>query len=304
MFGPATRIADCYRSMAEQIVDLCRSLPEDTNANHYHLWHPPQDRPHILGSGDHPWLLNPETAYHQKVSAAISQLSYSKGQNPKSTLVFPGVVICSQDTIRVIENVNQAKHDFKEAVLIAKAQNSKIQDKHITEMVESRWPGVREIFSKSGFGTICLKQAYRPIHYFSATEKASFQFYLKEKTSSLRVRAEDEIKGLDRKKLLMGDAEKAVLTKKLAAAGQILSKVGNRCTVITANVLLDDAIRSQVAGVLPIFVALPSSGVLRVDFSSLERNIEDSKRKNAPPRAINPKPFGTLTGFTLHSRLS
>lgn len=305
-YGVATEIISSYKSLAEAIANLSASVNADYAAGMPQtLWAPPQEKLHFLGAGGHPWLLANDLSPPQMVSAALSQLSYpEKRADPRSTLIFPGVVLCSPDTIDQVINLNESKAAFKKAVLAAKNENSKFRDSDVTELLDRSCPGVRQILSSSGLGTMCLKHAYRPVHSFTAKDSAVFQFYFKVKTSSRRVSVTDEIRDLDKRKLLLGDEEKAVLIQKLTAAGQVFSKVGNKCSVVTANVLLDGTRRTQATGVLPIFIAMPTSGELTVNFTSLDNASADTPKKKIPARAINPKSFGHLAGFTLHSRLA
>lgn len=306
-FGYASQIVDGYKAMREALDYLVAAYEQDVTAGlPAHLWNPEPQHFQILGvgaNGDHPWLREALAEPQIKVAQAVKQLAYIPGQDPKTTLVFPGVVVASAATLRRVQALNVAKQGFKEAVQLAKAANSKIKDDHITDMLTAGCQAAREVFSTGGFGTICLKQAYRPVHAFTATESAVFQFYLKDKTSSQKVTAADEIRNLEKRKFLMGDTERAVVEKKIAAVGDVFTKIGGKSTIVAVNVLLDRTVRSQPAGVLPIFVAVPSSAKLRVDFSSLEKPRDANNRKVQPPRAINPMPFGAIPGFSLHARL-
>ncbi|MFZ0219550.1 MAG: hypothetical protein WAL30_05025 [Candidatus Aquirickettsiella sp.] len=89
-----------------------------------------------------------------KVVAALGNFGPTQGLSPQETFKCPGVVAGTQQTLMLIDNVNQAKNTFKKRV--RDYQQTTQQD--ITKFV-------RDTLARAGYPGIKLKQVFRHIIY-------------------------------------------------------------------------------------------------------------------------------------------
>ena len=111
----------------------------------------------------------------QKLFDITNQIEYYDSQDPKETVIYPGIIGSSLDTIEQIHTINNCKIEFKEAIQNLKKLKIKNTDPVLTEefdkifsLSETDEKNKREINTKktlkrNGLARLNLKQCYRTI---------------------------------------------------------------------------------------------------------------------------------------------
>lgn len=113
-------------------------------------------------------LPTPSTATDRhNIMSFIAQCEYLDHQKPRDILVGAGLVAASKETLEAIAQLNQAKNNFKVAVLALKAAKIPVSDPFLTEHFEQtldkRPSIITQTLSKIGLARLHLKQCYRSI---------------------------------------------------------------------------------------------------------------------------------------------
>ncbi len=99
--------------------------------------------------------------------AALSQLEYADQQEPRETLVCPGFIGASQETIDLAQQLNEAKDIFKQAVLRLRQAKGSLKDLNFndqnTQNNHARNSQLSSSLQKMGLSRLHLKQCYRKI---------------------------------------------------------------------------------------------------------------------------------------------
>lgn len=101
------------------------------------------------------------------IMALIQQCEYLDHQKPRDILVGAGLVAASADTLRAIQQLNQAKDNFKMAILALKAAKIPTTDPYLTthfeQALDKRPAMTTQTLRKLGLPRLHLKQCYRKI---------------------------------------------------------------------------------------------------------------------------------------------
>ncbi len=97
-----------------------------------------------------------------KAARLYQQLWYTEDQEGRDTVTCPGLLGVSTATLAAARDCNQAKDEFKHAVLALKNHN-KAQTDHLLETLHKRHHAVAQTMQRMGAARLNLKQAYRHI---------------------------------------------------------------------------------------------------------------------------------------------
>lgn len=131
-------IIQAYEALIDCLNQLCRHLYDELT--HYPVWVMKEE----AFVADRDFLI-----YALKKFDADTELS------PQATWACPGAVACTQSTIELVDQVNQAKDHLK--------QQSQAYKKLFTNHQPSQTP--RDILEANGYGHLKMKQVYRHIRY-------------------------------------------------------------------------------------------------------------------------------------------
>lgn len=117
------------------------------------------------------WLQDIENNTRTTAYKLIAQLEYYDAQDPKETIVHPGVIGSSRETLIAINEVNLAKDSFKKHMVELKNAKIKINDPEIItrfeavfhESLKKRNISASQALRKTGLSRLNLKQCYRHI---------------------------------------------------------------------------------------------------------------------------------------------
>jgi len=120
------------------------------------------------------WVFDPNTGrLHQgidareKSCAVIGALEYADGQKSHETITLPGVLGASAATMQMTESLNQAKHDFQQAMMAMKELTIVIETYDVHQkLIQKRVPLAKYTLEKMGRGRLHRFQTYRLVKYF------------------------------------------------------------------------------------------------------------------------------------------
>lgn len=114
--------------------------------------------------------IQPHSTTRQQACTLLGQLEYLDLQQPREILVGAGIIAASQPTITAIQALNEAKNNFKQAML--KLRAAKIATSHdlltdnFEKLLMERVPDLKAAMSRMGLARLHLKQCYRKIPFF------------------------------------------------------------------------------------------------------------------------------------------
>jgi hypothetical protein len=241
----------------------------------------------------HPWYntaLKLFTSYEdlERALIGISDIWFDDAANPRRTFDFPGIILCSHETLSLVDAVNDAKSSFKQRVLELKAKYKDLTDSDIESellMREGEWTSletVKQAFNQAGLARICTKQVYRKIPSIKEPGLLRAKYYHNPKRPSRPRTVAQQLEKFHAK------VKKGETTQDLIEAIEVLKNMDptiviserqNSNEIITVNIKLADTSSNkgstkwtQVTGVLPVFcLGEPSFDVKQiVDFTSLD----------------------------------
>lgn len=115
------------------------------------------------------WLAPPckPTDARQLAFKAISQLEYTEQQASKATLQQPGIVGASKESLRLIEQINNNKDQFKQVMQTLKKTENKVIIEQLNTLLDAelnkRNLQHKAILRRTGLARLNLKQCYRHI---------------------------------------------------------------------------------------------------------------------------------------------
>jgi len=117
--------------------------------------------------GSHEPLLEFPSNPRKAAVIAFLQLTFLEGQEPKETIVLPGVLAASRKTIDLAHDVNKEKSKFKNVMTRLKQENGQTLEATIKSMLFEEYRKrdyVRKTVLKSiSLSRLSLKQSYRKI---------------------------------------------------------------------------------------------------------------------------------------------
>lgn len=109
-----------------------------------------------------------------KLIIILNQIEYHDAQDPKETVIYPGIIAASKETIDQISIINNCKSEFKEAIQNLKKLKIKNSDPVLTDEFNKvfysfednknkREFNTQSTLKRNGLARLNLKQCYRTI---------------------------------------------------------------------------------------------------------------------------------------------
>lgn len=107
----------------------------------------------------------------ERTSYVLNQLDYLDDQGPKEILICAGFIGASEDTLKLVNQINEIKSRFKASVLALKSEKIHIHDDHFIQEFNQNMAlkssNTRALFKQMGCARLHLKQCYRLIPILS-----------------------------------------------------------------------------------------------------------------------------------------
>jgi len=318
----AIELVSLFKDVLQAQQKLIKGLRQDAKKGYpIKTWRPKNRSLQEFGQGKHPWE-NARLNNLQRVEHAISGIEFTEEQDRQGTLVFPGVVACSEETLNLVITVNEARNVLKNRIAAGRQINQALRAENVPEALSRRGyehminttildqPGVKELIKNSQFSRVCLKQIYRPIPYVDVMGATVIRLYEKEKQSSRSMVAAKVITHLKEEAHLSKSALKFAKEEiSRLDKHQKVAVLGSRSIIIGANIKTTDT-EGQVhrlsrAGVLPIFCLWDKSQARpRINFESLEGNpgkqlLSGSRARNKAGNHISDEQVADINGRSI-----
>jgi hypothetical protein len=232
----------------------------------------------------------------QQVSILLKQVEYLDDQEPREILVGAGILAASARTLEALQALNDAKKDFKTAMLKLRAAKVATGDEHLSQNFEDllpqREPGLTSTMQRMGLARIHLKQCYRTVPFFKqrpnklawtwANTRSIKKISIAEAELMLTKHSRDA--GIERQlKLLQGldPNEKLAIIQELAPH-------------LRANIVMpsaDGTQRIMVKGPVPIFYLMNDNAALPDFTPPGSKRGKDKERIIRKDVKIDPEPF-------------
>lgn len=235
--------------------------------------------------------------------AALTRLEFFDEQPAAETLVLPGLVGSSSDTLLATNAVNTAKDALKDSVLTLRRLNIDIDrdpalNAALQQELTARPPLVNEALRRYGLRRLALKQCYRHIPVLSARPKSL-------RWTWARTRAITRITVSQAEQMLsqLGDGlhiQRQLLRLTELPKSEVLAQVQDCAPHLRANVVYETplgatrAVRQMINAPLPVLFPAEPGEPLPLgweDFKlSVDRN-EKPNRKRRNDQRLDPEPF-------------
>lgn len=238
----------------------------------------------------------PHATARQQACILMQQLEYLDSQQPREILVGAGIIAASNETILALQELNNAKNIFKQAILRFKA--AKIATDHdlisqnFETLLSQRDPSLATNLRRMGLSRIHLKQCYRKIpYYLLRPNKISWTWA---NTRSIKRISVPEAETLLRKHTQDAGIERQIKLLQGLDPNQKLAIIQDLAPHLRANLVFPDGCgtkRAMVKGPVPIFYLVDD------DFTLPEFTPPGIKRGRNKERVvrndvkINPEPF-------------
>ncbi len=227
----------------------------------------------------------------------ISQLEYLPKQAPREILLCVGFLGANPPTIDALHALNQAKLQFKKAMLTLKAAKVPLHDPYLTETMENilgqRPEQTRLLLKKMGLARLHLKQCYRLIPtLLKAPTKLSWTWantraikrisqeealqLLKKKGSDLGIQRQME------KVLALPKEEKLAIVQELAPHLRTNLVFGDKASGIE---------RRMIKGSLPVFFPANEMTAMPAFKPPKIKQIKNIHRQSRTDQKLDPEPF-------------
>lgn len=244
------------------------------------------------------WLQDGPSSYfsqlphRERAYAVLSALEYEDTQAPKEILICPGIIASSYDTLRIVEALNQAKHHFKQMVLMLKKEKLKLNDKTFVTALESRLSkredGTSKALKKMGLARLHLKQCYRSVPIL--TEAPLKITWTWAHTRSIRKISKEQAKALLSKRVQDVGIENQLRNLEPLSHSEPLALVQELAPHLRANILFSDQRRLMIKGPIPIFYPATSS-IHPIFKPPGQKKEKDKERLIRADLQIDPEPF-------------
>lgn len=238
----------------------------------------------------------PQASIRQKACVLMQQLEYLDTQQPREILVGAGIIAASNETILALQELNNAKNTFKQAMLKFKAAkiatDHDILSENFEDILAQRDPSFASNLRRMGLSRIHLKQCYRKIpYYLLRPNKISWTWA---NTRSIKKISVQEAETLLRKHTQDAGIERQIRLLQGLDQSETLAIIQDLAPHLRANLVFPDGCntkRAMVKGPVPIFYLLEGNITLP-EFTppgiKRGRNKERMVRKDVK---INPEPF-------------
>jgi hypothetical protein len=227
----------------------------------------------------------------------IAQLEYLPKQAPREILICVGFLGASQTTLEVLATLNQAKRQFKQAMLALKAAKVPLHDPYLTETMENilgqRPEQTRVLLKKMGLARLHLKQCYRIVPILDkAPSKISWTWA---NTRAIkRISKEEALKLLQKKGAdlgIMRQMEKAMALP----AGEKLAIVQELAPHLRTNLVFGDKTsgieRRMIKGSLPVFFPANDTTSPPTFKPPKTKQVKNVHRQSRTDQKLDPEPF-------------
>ncbi len=232
----------------------------------------------------------------QQACILMQQLEYLDTQQPREILVGAGIIACSNETIIALQELNNAKNTFKQAILKFKAAKVATDHDLISQNFEAllaqRDPSFASNLRRMGLSRIHLKQCYRKIpYYLLRPNKISWTWA---NTRSIKRISVQEAEALLRKHTQDAGIERQIKLVQGLDRNETLAIVQDLAPHLRANLVLPDGNstkRAMVKGPVPIFYLADDDLTLP---ELTQPGIKRGRNKERVIRSdvkINPEPF-------------
>ena len=204
----------------------------------------------------------------QKLFDIITQIEYFDNQDPKETVIFPGIIGASNNTINQINLINNSKIKFKEAIQNLKKLNIKNTDPVLTEELNkiyelnlsspnSREKNTKNTLKRTRLARLNLKQCYRTIKVLPTKPRAITWTWANTKAIT-KITKDEAIAKLQTKGNDYGIQQQIIKAESLKINEQI-AIVQNLAPNLRANIVYNNSDdlkipeRQMIKGHMPIF---------------------------------------------------
>lgn len=238
-----------------------------------------------------------ENATHREtVFAILSQLEYLDSQDPREILIHPGFVGASDDTLKSISKLNEAKEAFKEAMLQLSAQKLSTKNEAFIEAIEKtftlRSQKTASTLKKIGLSRLHLKQCYRKIPILPhAPLKITWTWAHTRAINKITVQ---EAEKMLRKRKLDHGIEKQLLLLSYLSPQEPLAIVQELAPHLRANILFPhdaERHRMMIKGPIPIFFPANASTPCPEFKTPLPKQLRNTARMTRNDVRLEPTPF-------------
>ncbi len=231
--------------------------------------------------------------YRQQTCEFLQQLEYLDSQLPREILISAGIMAGSAETIETLYALNNAKDQFKAAMLQLKA--AKISPSHelLAEKFETLLPQrdqqLADKLARMGLARLHLKQCYRRIPILTRRpRKVSWTW--------ANTRAIKKITVQDADKMLAKNAADPGIERQLNLLQGLdpkenLAIVQELAPHLRANIVLHDGSRVMVKGPVPIFYLTEDNLGLPEYTPPGDKKGKNKDRVIRKDLKINPTPF-------------
>lgn len=233
----------------------------------------------------------------QQACILMQQLEYLDTQQPREILVGAGIIAASNETIIALQELNDVKNTFKQAILKFKAAkiatDYDLIAKNFEAILSQRDPALASNLRRMGLSRVHLKQCYRKTpYYLLRPNKISWTWA---NTRSIKKISVQEAEILLRKQTQDAGIERQLRLLQGLDPSEKLAIVQDLAPHLRANLVLPDGCstkRAMVKGPVPIFYLMndddPTLPELTQPGIKRGRNKERMVRNDVK---INPEPF-------------
>ncbi len=242
---------------------------------------------------DHPQSPNPRSQAFE----LIQQLEYLPGQPAKETLIAPGLIAASTQTLEALQALNLAKQSFKTTLLALKERPHQLDDPWLQAQFEHALPPspntVRQTLRKTGLARLHLKQCYRNIPLLAQRpQKVSWTWaHTRAITQITRAKA---LELLQKREQDEGIQQQIVRCSALPASER-LAIIQELAPHLRANLVFEDPAtgkrRSMIKASLPIFFPHVPGLALPQFYPPSEKCAKNPTRPRRADVKIDPSPF-------------
>jgi len=248
------------------------------------------------------WFKSPDQlnyigiANREQVCTFIEQLEYLDGQDPKETLLGPGLIAASSETIASVAKLNIAKENFKAAILRLRHSQTNYDTSLLHEQMETllkkRECTLASNLKRIGLARLHLKQCYRllpilPKHPFSVA-------WTWANTKAIRRVSIDDAKNMLAKQGTDDKIKQQMKKLSTLSDNEVLAVVQELAPHLRANVLfktLQCSERKMFKGPVPIFFPFQASEPFPQVKPPKSKQTRDSNRLQRNDTKLEAEPF-------------
>ena len=250
----------------------------------------------------------------------ITQIEYHDTQDPKETVIFPGIIGASLSTINQIDQINYSKSKFKEAIQnlkklkiknsdpILTKEFNKILDINKLDYTNKREENTQITLKRNGLARLNLKQCYRTIKILPVKPKSISWTWANTKAIT-KITKDEAIAKLQQKGNDYGIQQQIQKVGSLNNAEQ-LAIVQNLAPNLRANIVyptnnlknkIETPDRQMIKGHMPIFYPENNNNELPYFKPPKEKNTLNKRANKRSDSKLDPEVF--LPAIRVHRYL-